>query len=43
MTAKEKVVLMDEFINENGLWHDFLAFADSKGYTEGEIDTEEKE
>lgn len=38
MSDQEKVELFDQFINERGLWGDFVDFIESKGYTEKEFE-----
>jgi len=43
MEEQELITLMNDFINENGLWNEFIEVAELKGYTEQEIDNLIKE
>lgn len=40
LTEKETIELLDEYINESGLWLEFLAFIEEKGYKKEELNME---
>jgi len=37
LTKEELLDLFNDFINEQGLWNDFISFIEEKGYTESEV------
>lgn len=38
ITKNELAELMDEFLQEKGLWNLFVEFAEEKGYSEDELE-----
>lgn len=38
MDTKELISLLEDFLNENGSYNDFVVYANEKGYTEKEIE-----
>ena len=40
ISEKETIELLDEFINENGLWHSFLEYVDTRGISKEDLNME---
>lgn len=40
ISKKETIELLDEFININGMWDDFISFVEEKGYDIQELNME---
>ena len=40
MSEKDTIDLLDEFINDNGLWNDFLKYVEDKGYKKEDLNME---
>ncbi|MGK0447027.1 MAG: hypothetical protein ACJA2M_000798 [Polaribacter sp.] len=41
LPLKEITMTFDEFLNENGIWKDWIKFIDERGYTVGEFNMRE--